>query len=67
MPELEPPIEDHYRDIHYESSNVALDFGNFVANPAFILGVSQNVAYENRVLAIHFSTIFISLDGYLAY
>ena len=34
MPELESPIEDHYRDIHYESSNIALDFGNCTAYPA---------------------------------
>ena len=29
LPDVEPPIEDHYRDIQHDSVKIALDFGKF--------------------------------------
>lgn len=31
MPDLEDPIEDHYKDIQYAKVKVALDYGGYIS------------------------------------
>ena len=52
IPQLEPPIEDHYRDIQYGTSKIALDSGSFSKLIHFKL-CTQNVITDEGLMLIN--------------